>query len=124
MARSLIGETIDVAAQAEKSPLVEGFVAGLKAALLGAPIGAGVQALRDKSPMTGAVIGAVIPGLLAGLARAGEQKIENLGTEAALRYHAENIKEREPYFFMPPRHELGRYFSRRFEVRPNANRKS
>lgn len=113
--RSLVGETIDKAVEFERSPMAEGFMAGLKAALIGAPIGAGVNALRGGGAGTGAIVGALIPGLIAGLARASTQKLENLNAEAALRYHTENIKAREPMFFMPPRQTLGRYFSRRFE---------
>jgi len=112
--RSLIGEAIEKTVQVERSPMVEGFVAGLKAALMGVPIGAGIQALRGKDPVTGAIVGGVVPGLLAGLTRASEQKLKNLNTEAIIRYHTQNIKEREPMFFMPPRQFLGRYFSRRF----------
>lgn len=113
--RSLVGESIDTAAQFERSPTMEGFITGLKAALMGMPIGAGIQAVRGKNVAVGALLGAAIPGIIAGITSAGKQKVENLGTEAALRYHAQQIKEREPMFFMPPRQYLGRYFSRRFE---------
>jgi hypothetical protein len=115
MSRSFLSTGMDEAAHFEKSPVAEGFVAGLKAALLGAPVGAAVQALRGKDALTGALLGAVIPGLLAGLAKGGTRKLENLSTEADLRYHAQNIKDREPMFFMPPRQQLGRYFSRRYD---------
>ena len=113
--RSLVGTGIDEATYLQKSPAAEGFMAGLKAALMAAPIGAGVQALRGKDPLIGAIIGAAGAGLVAGLARSSSRKLENLDTEAALRYHAQNIKEREPMFFMPPRQQLGRYFSRRYD---------
>ncbi len=122
--RSLIGTGIDEAKHFEKSPVTEGFIAGLKAALLGAPVGASIQMMRGKNPVAGAVLGALVPGILAGLAASSEKKLENLSTEAAIRYHAQNIKEREPMFFMPPRQMLGRYFSRSFEGGPNANPKS
>lgn len=114
--RSIIGSGMDRAAQFRESPVTSGFLAGFKAALLGAPIGAAVEALRGHDALTGAVLGAVIPGLLAGLAKGGAKKLENLATEADLRYHADKIKQREPEFFMPPRHRLGKYFSRRYEV--------
>ena len=113
--RSFVGEVIDKSVQLERSPLAEGFMAGLRAALMGAPIGAGVNALRGGNAGTGALVGALIPGIIAGLARASAQKVENLNTEAAIRYHAQNIKDREPMFFMPPKQYMGKYFSRRFE---------
>lgn len=113
--RSLVGTGIDEAVHLEKSPIAEGFVSGLKAALMGAPVGAMIQAARGKDPVAGALLGALIPGLIAGLAKGTTKKLENLNTEAALRYHAENIKNREPMFFMPPRQQLGRYFSRRYD---------
>lgn len=112
---SLIPKAMDEAAAFERSPAMAGLMAGLKAALVGAPIGAGVQAMRGQSAAGGAALGALIPGLLAGLGAASAQKLENLNTEAAMRYHAQNIKDREPMFFMPPRHAMGKYFSRRFE---------
>jgi hypothetical protein len=87
---------------------------GLKAALMGMPIGAGIQAVRGGNVAAGAALGALIPGLLAGLAAASEQKLENLNAEGMIRYHAQNIKDREPMFFMPPRQAMGKYFTRKF----------
>lgn len=112
--RGFVGSGIDRAIALEKSPTAEGFVAGLKAALIGAPMAAGIQALRGKDPVLGAILGAAVPGILAGIARASVQKIENLDSEANLRYHAQKIKEREPAFFLPPRQYMGRYFSERY----------
>lgn len=112
--RSLIGEGLDQTAYLERSPVTAGFMAGLKAAIIGAPVGAGVQALRGKDAATGALMGAVGAAIIAALAKSGKQKLENLNTEAALRYHADNIKSREPLFFMPPRQYMGKYFSRRY----------
>lgn len=111
--RSLIGEGIDTTVRLEKSPAVEGFIRGFKAALLGAPVGAAANAIRGGSAVNGALVGALIPGIIAGLARASSQKLENLETEAELRYHTNNIKAREPMFFMPPPAVLSGYFSRR-----------
>lgn len=112
--RSYIGEGIDKATALRESPITKGFITGLKAALIGAPVGAAVQAFRGHDALTGAVLGAVIPGLLAGLASGGAKKLENLSAEADLRYHAQNIKDREPTFFLPPRSLMGKYFSRRY----------
>ena len=112
--RGLLSSSLDEARAFEKSPITSGVMAGLKAALMGAPIGAGIQMARGQSATPGAILGALIPGLLAGFSAAGEQKIENLNTEAMMRYHANNIKSREPMFFMPPRQVMGKYFSRRF----------
>jgi hypothetical protein len=113
--RSLVGKVIDTSAGVEKSPLTAGFVAGLKAALWGAPLGAGIQAVRGKDAVTGAAIGALAAGILAAISRSGQQKVQNLGAEASLRYHAGNIKDREPLFFMPPRQYMRQYFTRRYE---------
>ena len=113
--RSFVGKTVDEAVAIERSPLVEGFIAGLKAALVGAPVGAAATSLAGKGALPGALAGALIPGLVAGLAAAGNQKMENLNTEAVIRYHTENIKQREPMFFMPPRQYMGKYFSRRLK---------
>lgn len=99
----------------KRSPLAEGFMAALKAALIGAPIGAGVQALRGGNMATGAIAGALLPGFIAGFTRATEQKLNNLDTEAMIRYHTSNIRDREPYFFLPPRQKLGRYFTEKAE---------
>lgn len=112
--RSILGEGIDKAVKLERSPLAEGFIAGFKAALLGAPLGAGIQAVRGKNPLVGALAGAILPGIVAGVSRAAAQKVENLNTEAAIRYHASNIKAREPLFFMPPQQYMGKYFSDRY----------
>jgi hypothetical protein len=112
--RSYLGAGIDRSVTFREAPATSGFMTGLKAALIGAPVGAAVQALRGHDALAGALLGAIIPGLLAGLAKAGTKKLENLGTEAELRYHAQNIKDREPEFFLPPRQQMGKYFSRRF----------
>jgi hypothetical protein len=115
MSRSILGKAIDERAVLDKSPLTTGFMAGLRAALVGAPLGAAIQAVQGKDVLTGAMLGAVIPGLIAGMAKGSTQKVENLANEAELRYYAGNIKSREPMFFMPPRQQLGKYFSRRYD---------
>lgn len=113
--RSLIGTGIDEAVYLKRSPAAEGFMAGLKAALMAAPVGAAVQAARGKDAITGAIVGGIGAGVIAALAKGSTRKLENLDTEAELRYHAANIKGREPYFFLPPRQQMGRYFSRRYD---------
>jgi hypothetical protein len=113
--RSLVGTGIDEAVHLEKSPSVEGFLAGLKAALVGAPVGAAIAAAKGANPTAGALIGGASAGALIGILKGMTKKVENLDTEAALRYHALNIKSREPMFFMPPKQQLGRYFTRRYD---------
>ena len=90
----------------ERSPFIRGLLSGAKGALLGAAAGAAVQAVRGKSLIPGAVLGAIGTAIMAGAARSATQDLENQETEAKLRYHAERIKTREPYFFMPKRDTL------------------
>jgi hypothetical protein len=111
--RGLVAEGLDEVASLKRSPITAGFIAGLKAALLGAPIGAGIQAARGHSAMGGAVLGGLTTGLVAGITAGAAQKTENLNEEAYLRYYANNIKAREPMFFMPPRSQMARYFTTR-----------
>lgn len=94
-----------------KSPFIQGLLAGLKGALVAGPAAAGVQALRGKNPILGGALGAIAAGVLAGAGKAMVQDIKNQTTEATLRYHAERLKEREPFIFMPPDHEFGPLFS-------------
>lgn len=82
--------------QLKKDPRVEGALQGAKAALLAAPIGAAVQALRDKSPAMGALVSGLGAGLLVGLSAAAIQKYRNIRTEANMRYHLRNMVDREP----------------------------
>lgn len=112
LGKNLLTEGIEDTVHIQKSPFFEGFQRGLQAALIGAPTGAVVQAIRGKNPMLGAIMGAAVAGIPTGLAAAGAQKLDNLDQEAILRYHASRIKEREPLFFMPPPQHLGRVFSR------------
>lgn len=112
MSKSLFTEGLEDAIHVQKSPFFEGFQRGIQAGLIGAPTGALVQALRGKNPILGAIMGAAALGVPTGLLAAATQKVENLDQEAILRYHASRIKEREPLFFMPPPHHLGRVFSK------------
>jgi hypothetical protein len=110
--RGLVSSSIGETKYLEKSPFIQGFLAGLKGALIGAPTGAAVQVLRGKSPLLGAVIGGLGAGLVSGLARASAQKLENISSEESLRYHVEQMKAREPFVFMPPPASFGRLFTR------------
>jgi len=96
---------------AERSPLIKGLFAALKGAAVGAPLGSFVYALANRNPIVGATIGALGAGAAIGLGRAIKQDVDNRGQEADIRYYSERLKEREPFFFMPPPSELGRVFS-------------
>lgn len=96
----------------QRSPFVQGLLAGAKGALIGGPTAAVIQLARGKSPILGAVLGAAATGLAAGLGKAVQQDIENQEQEAILRYHSERIKSREPMFFLPPPQRFGTLFSR------------
>jgi hypothetical protein len=95
----------------ERSPTTQAILAGIKGALLGGPIAAGIQALRGKSATTGAILGVLGGGVAAALAKGVERKLENLNNEAVLRYHAEQILNREPYFFMPSPQNMRQVFT-------------
>lgn len=85
----------------KKSPHVEGMIQGAKAAIVAAPLGMAVQALRGRNPLGGAAITGIGAGVIAGLIGAAAQKYKNLKTEAELRYHMRNMVEREPMVAMP-----------------------
>lgn len=85
----------------KKSPKVEGALQGAKAAVIAAPIGAAVQALRGKSPTMGALVAGLGAGALMGLSAAAVQKYRNLKQESELRYHLRNMVEREPTVALP-----------------------
>ena len=94
--RGPVTYAIDTESALSQSPMIEGFLQGSKAAILAAPIGAAVQALRNKSPSAGALIAGLGAGALAGLTAASIQKYKNLKQEANIRYHLRNMIEREP----------------------------
>ena len=98
---------LDTEAEFEKSPKIEGLVQGGKAALLAAPLGAAVQALRGKSPAVGGAAAGFGAGILIGLAAAAAQKFKNMQTEAQMKYHIQNISDDQP--------QLTPMFSRGFE---------
>ena len=85
----------------ERDPRVEGMSQGAKAAIVAAPIGAAVQALRGKSPAVGALVAGLGAGALLGLSSAAIQKYRNLRYESGLRYHLRNMVDREPTVALP-----------------------
>lgn len=95
-----------------KSPFVQGFLAGVKGALVGAPAGALMQYARGKNPLVGALIGGLSAGAALGGMKALTQDVENVADEERLRYHALRLKGREPLLFMPPPHYLGHIFTK------------
>lgn len=96
----------------DSSPFIRGLISGTKGALLAAPIAAAVQALRGRDPLLGGILAALGTGALLGTSRALEQKVKNQEIEGQIRYHAEQLKNREPLFFLPPPNQFGRLFSR------------
>lgn len=111
--KGLVPKAIEELAHYERSPFLMGFLRAIQAAAIGGPVGAVAALAKGISPVTGAAIGAVTGGAAGAFAGAASRKLRNLDTEAALRYHAERIKEREPTFFMPPRQQMARYFTGR-----------
>ena len=101
--KNIITESMEEAAEWEKSPTAQGLIEGIKAGLMAAPIGGSVQGLRGKNIVSGAVGTGLATGLLVGGLAAAVQKLKNLRAEADLRYHARNMISREPSVFVPPR---------------------
>jgi hypothetical protein len=114
--RGVLPEFVGAGITLEKSPFVRGFLAGIKGALIGAPTGAAVQLMRGKNPVLGAILGGLGAGVLSGVSRGLAQKAENIDVEEAMRYHALQMKSREPFLFMPPPSAFGSVF-RRMHVR-------
>lgn len=96
----------------EKSPFIQGFLAGVKGAIAGAGAGSLVNAVRGANPITGALIGGAGVGLLSGVAKALSQDVDNTNQEAALRYHLLRLGQREPMIYMPPPRVFGPLFNR------------
>lgn len=107
----MLGEMYDRAAYdvvtTEKSPFIQGLIAGTKGALLGGLAGGAVNAMRSKSPLLGALVGGLGVGTLVGVTRATAQEIDNSNREAALRYHLKRLSDREPTIFLPPPQTFG-----------------
>ena len=99
--RNPLAYALDEAAEVEKSPKVEGAIQGAKAAVIAAPLGAAIQALRGKNPYVGALIAGLGVGATAGAAAAAVQKYKNMRQEADLRYHLRNMVDREPGVALP-----------------------
>lgn len=110
--RGYIPELEGSAKYVENSPFIQGFLAGLKGLLLGAPAGAAVQAFRGGSPILGAAVGGIGAGLAMGLSKGTDQKLHNINVEEGMRYHLEQIKNREPLVFLPPPATLAQLFRR------------
>lgn len=111
--KGFVPKAIEELAHYERSPFLMGFLRAIQAAAIGGPVGAVAALAKGVSPATGAAIGAITAGAAGAIAGSTARKLRNLDTEAALRYHAERIKEREPTFFMPPRQKMSRYFTNR-----------
>lgn len=90
-----LARTLETVALAERSPTVEGVIEGTKAGVFAAPIFAALQAMRNKSPIGGAIVGGIGAGTLIGLAAAAKQKYHNTRSEAYIKYHLDNLRERE-----------------------------
>lgn len=90
-----IATSMEEISEIQKSPQLAGISEGAKGAVVAAPIIAALQAMRGRSPLAGAIVGGLGIGAAVGLAAAAKQKYENLATEAALKYHMQNIAERE-----------------------------
>jgi hypothetical protein len=102
---------IDESLQADqiyrKSPFVEGFKTGIKAALVAGPTAATYALFHHgKSPLLTGLLGAAGGGLAFGTLGAASQEVDNRLREAELRYHIKNMKQRDPFVMLPPREVL------------------
>ena len=98
---------LDAEVELDKSPKIEGFTQGAKAAVVAAPIGAAIQALRGKSPAVGAIASGLAVGMVAGLAAASVQKYKNMQAESQMKYHIQNVMDRNPTMFQQPQFSQG-----------------
>lgn len=108
--RPYLSSSLEDTEHFQKSPAIQGFIAGLKGAMLGAAGGGAVGALRGSGAAKGALIGGLGVGLLSALTRAAAQKVENINEESALRYHVLRLADREPLIYMPPPKVFGQLF--------------
>jgi len=117
---SLLHRFLNIKTEAEKSPAIEGVYQGVKAAVLAAPVAAGIQALRGRNAYLGALVGGLGAGALAGAVTAARQKYTNMQTEANLGYHIQNMadynqqQEEIPQSIYQPT-DISSNFSRGFE---------
>lgn len=102
MSKGPVLKGLEDAAVVVKSPVAEGIAGAAKGALLGAGLGAVAGAASGGSATKGALITALLAAAAFGAGRAVAQDIENKERESELRVHLENLKEREPFFYMPP----------------------
>ena len=89
--------------QVEKSPTQSALIGAIKGAIIGAPAGAVVSHLSGGSASAGGFIGGLLAAAAFGAANAITKDVENKEQESALRVHLENLKDREPFFYMPPK---------------------
>jgi hypothetical protein len=107
-----VTEGLEDAQIIKKSPLAEGGYNALKGALLGIPSGYAIGRLSGGSGPAGAFIGGLLAAAAFGATGAIGQDLQNKEQEAELRVHLENLKSREPFFYMPPRHLFAREVNR------------
>lgn len=93
---------LEEAAVVIKSPLVEAVYGAAKGGVVGGAVGALIGQLSGGSPGKGALLTGLLAAAAFGAGKAAVQDIENKEHEAGLRVHLENLKKREPFFYMPP----------------------
>lgn len=109
--KAFLDTQLDIGQNLSKSPYVEGFTSGLKAALIGGPVAATHALITGgKHPLLAGGLGALGAGLVFGLAGAAKQNFQNKMKESELRWYLRNTKQNHPYEFMPPRPDMERTF--------------
>ena len=103
MAKGIVLDTIEAEKRLEKSPFIEGLLHSAKGALLGAPTGALIAGFSGGSAKSGAFIGSLLAAAAFGVGKAMAQDLHNKEQEAELRIYLEHIKDREPFYYMPPK---------------------
>ena len=96
-------ESIEGREELRRSPIAEGLLGALKGAMIGMPSGYAIGKLSGGSGQSGAFIGGLLAAAAFGAGHAIGQDIQNKEQESGLRVHLENLKEREPFFYMPPK---------------------
>ena len=103
MAKGILLDSIETEKRLEKSPLMEGLLQSAQGAALGAAGGALIANFSGGSPKSGAFIGSLLAAAAFGVGKAMAQDIHNKEEESELRVYLNNIKEREPFYYMPPK---------------------
>lgn len=101
--RGPITRTLEETQEIVKSPFLEGLSGVARGGVIGAPLGAIVGHLSGGSALKGGFAGGLLAAAAFGAANYLTKDIQNTETEAEMRVHLENLKDREPFFFMPPR---------------------